>query len=163
MIDDCRRGCKMIIPTREEITLYNNKTEELDRIINTHLEKNEYEQIIHLFDDRETQILTFKNSRAYVLQIIARLIKYEMDLTGKTSFESRNTAQMIHIFRTVSLYLRRLEFDFPEDLQLELWHYSEQEKLSMELLIGILMNNTKLVQKQKILDRLKKIIGERYE
>ena len=153
----------MIIPTHEEITLYNNKTKELERIINTHLEKNEYEQIILLFDDQETKILTSKNSRAYVLQIIAHLIKYEMDLTGKTSFANRNTAQMIYIFRTVSLYLRRLEFGFPEDLQRELLHYSEQEKLSVELLIGILMNNTKLVHKQIIIDRLQKMIGERYE
>ena len=154
---------KMIIPTREEIALYNKKTDELERIINAHLSNKEYEQIVLLFSDKETQVLTFKNSRAYIFQIIARLIKYETDLTSKTSFENRDISQIARIYRTVSLYLRRLEFDFPTELQMELLNYFEHENLSLELLIGIIMNNTKLVHKQKIIDRLSKLIGDRYE
>ena len=87
----------MVIPTYEEIESYNIKSEELDKKINAYLKENNYASIYLLFDNRETQILTFKNQRAYMLQIMANLIKYETDSIGNTSFKGRDTSEIIRI------------------------------------------------------------------
>jgi len=151
---------KMIIPTYEEIESYNEKSKELDKMINSYLEKNEYESIYQIFDDKEMQLLTYKNQRAYLLKIIARLIKYETELTGKTSFAGRNTSESIRIYRIISLYLRRIEFAFPINLQKELLIYARKERISLELLIGIIMNNTKIIKKEEIIAQLSRLIGD---
>ena len=151
---------KMIIPSYEEIKVYISKSEELDRKINIYLENSEYEFIYTLFDDKEICLLTNKNQRAYLLWIIARLLKYEIDSTGETSLKGRNTSEIIRIYKIISLYLRRIEFAFPIDLQKELLIYLQQEKVSLELLIGIIMNNTKIIHKEEIITQLSRLVGE---
>ena len=154
---------KMIIPTYAEIESYNKKSEELDKRINAYLEKSEYESIYHAFDDKEMQLLTYKNQKAYLLQIIARLIKYEIDSTGKTSFDGKNTSEIIRIYRIASLYIRRIEFAFPIEHQKELLLFLQQERISLELLIGIIMNNTKIIHKKEIIEQLSRLIGDENE
>lgn len=149
----------MVIPTYEEIESYNIKSEELDKKINAYLKENNYASIYLLFDNRETQILTFKNQRAYMLQIMANLIKYETDSIGNTSFKGRDTSEIIRIYRIISLYLRRIEFNFPSDLQKELLIYLHQEKVSLELVIGIIVNNSKIIHKKEIITQLSELVG----
>lgn len=153
----------MIIPSYEEIELYNTKSEQLDKKINTYLNENDYASIFLLFNNKETLLLTYKNQRAYMLQIVSSLIKYEIDSTGYTSFEGRDTSEIIRIYRIISLYLRRIEFEFPTDLQKELLIYLHQEKVSLELVIGIIVNNTKIIHKKEIITKLSELIGEENE
>jgi len=150
----------MIIPSYEEIKGYISKSEELDKKINAYLENSEYESIYNLFTDKEICLLTYKNQRAYLLRIIACLLKYEIDSVGETSLKGRNTSEIIRIYKIISLYLRRIEFAFPIDLQEELLIYLQQERISLELLIGIIMNNTKIVHKEEIITQLSRLVGE---
>ena len=153
----------MVIPTYEEIESYNTKSGELDKKINAYLRENDYASLYSLLDNKETQLLTYKNQRAYMLRIITQLIKYEIDSTGNTSFEGRNTSEIIRIYKNISMYLRRIEFNFPIDLQKRILIYMREEKVSIELVIGIIMNNTKIVHRKEIINKLSELIGEENE
>ena len=148
----------MIIPTHDEIKQFNIEAEKLEKIVNNLLRQKAYDQLVKRFENKEAKILACKNQKIHLLEIMVRLIQYEIVNTGRTSLEGKDATQIIRIYQIVSLYLRRIEFDFPVNLQQELLLYLNQEGISLELLVGIIMNNTKIVHKQKIIKCLSGLI-----
>ena len=153
----------MIIPTHEEIAQINDKAELLEKTINSLLFDEKYDQIVKLFEEPETNEIVNKNQNIYILQLMICLIDYEIKLTGKTSLKGKDTTQLIRCYRIISLFLRRLEFDFPLELQRDIIDYMRSEGISEDLVIGIISVNPRILQKQKVTKRVNELAGEIYE
>ena len=153
----------MKIPTFEEISTINQRATELEKIIDNCLELKEYDQILNLLSLNENMAIAGNNQRIYILYIMFQLMALEIESSGTTSLEGKTVSQIIRNYRILTLYLRRIEFDFPTEQQLEILEYIKQERLSLELLIGIVIKNSVIIQKQKIINTLSELVGNYYE
>ncbi len=153
----------MIIPTHDEIVTVISQASKLEKTINDLLEKEEYEGIMDIFAKPEIAKVIGRNQNIYILSIMTRLIMVEIKKTGKTSLQGKNTSQIIRIYKILTLYLRRIEFNLPINLQAEIVDYIKQEKLSLPIVVGIISNNSVIIQKQAILDCLAIWWGKVYE
>ena len=149
----------MIIPTYEEIKESNSKALQLENQTNDLLKTRNYNEIIRIFSDKGVHELAGKNQSIYILMIMFHLMEYEINNTGKTTLEGKNTTQIIRIYRLLSLYLRRIEFDFLMEEQREILEYINQERIGLEIVLGIISNNTSIIQKQKVADGFSRIIA----
>ena len=145
----------MKIPTFEEISSINKSASELEDSINKYLEKKEYGQIF--------KTIAGSNQRIYILYMMFQLMALEIELSGKTSLEGKTVSQIIRNYQILTLYLRRIEFDFPNDLQMEVLEYLKQEKVGLKIVVGIVNQNQVILQKQKVIDRLREMVGSYYE
>ena len=153
----------MKIPTFEEISTINQRATELEKIIDNCLEMKEYDQILNLLSLNENMAIAGNNQRIYILYIMFQLMALEIESSGTTSLEGKTVSQIIRNYQILTLYLRRIEFDFPTEQQLEILEYIKQERLSLELLIGIVTKNSVIIQKQKIINTLSELVGNYYE
>ena len=153
----------MKIPTQEDIYLVNQKASKLEEIMDMHLKAKEYAQIFNLLSTEENKTIAGNNQRIYILYIMFQLMALEIELSGKTSLEGKNVSQIIRNYQILTLYLRRIEFDFPNDLQIEILDYLKQEKVSLKIVTGIVTKNEVIIQKQKVINRLSEMVGSYYE
>ena len=153
----------MKIPTFEEISSINKSASELEDSINKFLEKKEYGQIFNILSSKDNKTIAGSNQRIYILYMMFQLMALEIELSGKTSLEGKTVSQIIRNYQILTLYLRRIEFDFPNDLQMEVLEYLKQEKVGLKIVVGIVNQNQVILQKQKVIDRLREMVGSYYE
>lgn len=153
----------MIIPSHDELKEVMHKAVDFEIEINDFLVKRDYAKIMDRFKQQEIKEILGRNQRIYILSIMIRLIVVEIEKSGKTTLEGRDTSQLIRLFRILTLYLRRIEFDFPYNLQNEIVNYIKQEKIGLPIVIGVIANNSVIIQKQKIFDSLGIWWRETYE
>jgi hypothetical protein len=153
----------MIIPTHDELAEVMIRATEFEREINDLLEKGEYNTILDRFKHDDIKSIAGRNQRIYILSIMIQLIVMEIDKTGTTSLAGRNTSEIIRIYKILTLYLRRIEFDLPADTQNDIVNYIKQERLSLPIIVGIISNNSIIIQKQKVFDSIGTWWGKIYE
>ena len=149
----------MIIPTKEEITIINKKAEEIKNKINLILSKKDYANIISLLSEEENHQIITHNTEIYILYLCSKAMEKEMySSVDKLLFEGRNVDEVIRLYRVLSLYLRRIEFDLPLEYQKEMVRYIINEKISIVSVVEIIKNNSIILQKEKVFDGFKKLI-----
>lgn len=153
----------MKIPTYEEIFTVNQRASVLEETINRHLISKEYDQIFSLLSLEDNRAIAGSNQRIYILYMMFHLMALEIESSGTTSLEGKSVSQIIRHYQILTLYLRRIEFDFPNNLQIEIMEYLSQEKIGLKIVVGIVNKNDVIIQKQKVINRLTEIVGNYYE
>ncbi len=145
---------KMKILSHDEMFVIKAEAEKLEERINLLFLNREYEPLYEILSSSENKKLAERNQHIYILYIMFQIIFGELNNKGKSCLEGKTTGQLIRIYRILTLYLRRIELDFPEEKQIEMAEYIEQEKLSFETIVGIISKNVTIVYKQKVIDRI---------
>lgn len=153
----------MIIPTHDELAEVMIRATEFEREINDLLERGQYGEILDRFKHDDIKSIAGRNQRIYILSIMIQLIIMEITKTGKTTLEGSDISRLVRIFKILTLYLRRIEFDLPIEQQMEIVEYVKQEEISLPIVVGVISNNSVIIQKQKIFDNLSTWWGKVYE
>ena len=151
----------MNIPTYEEISIINEKSScllnQIDSIIVEEFDFSELEKILLL---EENQKLSRWNNDIYFLYLISEIVKDEInDNVDRTLFSGRNVKEAIRVFRILTLYLRRIEFDFPSEEKKEIVNYILQEKISLTAVLGVIKKNTIILEKEKVINGFKETLA----
>lgn len=149
---------KMKILSHDEMLEIKAEAEKLEESINLHFINKEYESLYEILSSSENKKLAERNQHIYILYIMFQIFFGELNTKGKSCLEGKTTAQLIRIYRILTLYLRRIELDFPEGKQIEIAEYIVQEKLSFETIVGVITKNVTLVHKQKVIDGIRRFI-----
>ena len=149
----------MTIPTYEEAAQIQLEAEKIEEDINELLYKKEYDLVIRKMNATDTLEISHNNQRIYILYIMTNLIDCEIKAKGFTTLENKNTSQIIRIYKILSLFYRRMEFEFSAEEQKEIMDFIKHENIiSAEILLGVIQNNIYIINKQKVIANLSKIL-----
>ena len=120
------------------------------------------EAIVTLCDklrSKEWEILFENDAELYILQFMGVIAQEEMEKgIEPTVFSGRTYHQTLVLFRRTVLYLRRLEFGLPEELQRELLDHIDREEMSLIAILGIIYSETYFYQKRHLVDSFFKLL-----
>ncbi len=152
----------MIIPKRDEIKKIQGYASEIEKQINSCLaEKVNYSEIIKILSSEKVQEILGKNQNIYILYIMSKVLEFELNQNvPRTVFDGRNTRDIIRLYRILTLYLRRLEFDFSKEYKMETIEYILSEKISMVAVMAIINNNNIIIHKERVISELQNILSE---
>lgn len=152
----------MIIPTHEEMLSVNTKSIEIkNRINDIVLAGNvKIEDLEVILRQEETRRLAGMNQDIYLICLISEIYREEKRQgEEKSIFDNRNIDEAIRVYRILSLYLRRIEFDFPMEQKSEIINYILNEKLSITAVFVVIMSNMAIIQKEKVINGFKEILS----
>ncbi len=150
----------MEIPTYEEMLIANEKSKEIEHRIDIAFFNKEYKELEEILKREETQILAGKNQRIYLIYLISEIVAEEINQNvGRNLLEGRKVDEAIRVYRILSLYLRRIEFDFPTEQKNEIVIYILQEKISITAVLGVIRTNTSIIQKDKVVNGLRAVLN----
>lgn len=147
------------IPSRDEITAIHagagNVRNEIDRM----LEKGRpYAEICDFIRTQSRELAAWDQSM-HILNRMASIAAIELEAqVDRYLFAGRTTEQIIRLYRRTVLYLRRIEFDLPTELQQAGIDYIKSEQISIFALYGIIQSTRILFCKEIIWERLQKYI-----
>ncbi len=150
----------MIIPTHESV----QKTRQQASLIKDQVSKllgqrSNYPEIISLLAKDDAASLSLSDQDIYILRIISETVSLEMENnTGYLLFDNRSIEELITLYKTLSLYLRRIEFDLPDDLKAEVLDYILKEKISVIAVVSVIQNNMSIVDKDKVTDGIMNLL-----
>lgn len=122
------------------------------------IENECYIEVTDLLDQEESRELAGKDAELFVLEIMNNIQKQEQKL-GKTGiFCDRKVHEVVDIYEQIVLFLRRIEFDFPEEYQNELLCYMVQQKLSWICVVGVAQGNPYILDKEKVINKFLKMM-----
>lgn len=149
----------MKIPTYEEISMINEGAYNLRQQIDDKIKKkSDISQIIQLFSNERIQEIAVKNQSIYILYIVSRIVETEIrEGVGRNLFDDRTTDEVIKVYKRLTLYLRRIEFSFPQELQREIIDYVLREKISVVAILAVINKNESIIQKEKVIKGLNDI------
>ena len=75
-------------------------------------------------------------------------------------FVGRTVKEIIQLYRMLSLYLRRIEFDLPLEYRREIVDYIISEKISTEAVLAVIQMNKSIICKDEVTDGLRKLLNE---
>jgi hypothetical protein len=151
-----------LIPTYQEIAKINREAELLENEVNELLKQRGtgLDAIDCLLDSKALEIASY-NQRIYILRILAQIGRIEIERgERKTIFLNRNTDELITLYRVMILYLRRIEFDFPDEYVNEIAGYIITEKISAIAIVGIIDSARSIILKNKVRKGVIKILGD---
>ena len=152
----------MKIPTYQEMIKINNESEVLEKKINLLLEQpNGSEQVIDLLLKRDVYDIALRNQRIFILIILAHVGKDEIaNKERRQLFHNRKIDDLISLYQTLILLLRRIEFDFPSDYSVKAAEYIFSEQISATAVMGIIDGANIIIQKEKVRDGIIQILSE---
>ncbi|MCR5849034.1 MAG: hypothetical protein K6G75_13095 [Lachnospiraceae bacterium] len=150
----------MFIPTYEEMSTINEKALKIEKSIESLLsDKRDYDEIEKILSRDEIQEIALRNQRIYIFYSIFDIFVEEKNQNVDcTLLDYRTIDEAINVYKILSLYLRRIEFDLPEIQKNEIISYILRERISMVAVMGIIKSNKRIIQKEKIINGLKEIL-----
>lgn len=143
------------IPTRGEITAFHIRAREVQNEADRMLANGEHYMEVCRFLLKEGDEVSAWDQSMYILTLLAAIAEIESKMQAdRYLFEGRTTAQLIRLYRRTVLYLRRIEFDLPAELQREGVDYMLAEQISIPALYGMIRSTRVLQQKEIITERL---------
>lgn len=144
----------MVIPDREEYLRIDKECEMVKAQIQKLVHKQTlegFEALCSLLKDENIDALCEKDRDLFVLKRMSMILEQEL-LNGEERllFENRSIDDVIEVYETVVLYLRRIEFDLPVELQICLLEYIQEQQLSMICILGIIQAAPYIYRKQKV-------------
>ena len=152
----------MIIPTYEEMLAVNTLSKEIEKKIDIILAGDgDFDKVVEIVKQKETQEIITRNQRIYLIYLISEIVLEEKaQNSSRTLFDNRSVDEAIGVFRKLTLFLRRIEFDFPVEQQKEIIYYILQEKISVTAVLGIIKLNKTIVHKDKVINGFINILGK---
>ena len=130
----------------------------LDRLLQQPLG---YKKAIEFLLSSQLQSLIEKNQNIYILHIMAIIANWEMSQNVEHHlFAGRTVKEIIQLYRMLSLYLRRIEFDLPLEYRREIVDYIISEKISTEAVLAVIQMNKSIICKDEVTDGLRKLLNE---
>ena len=149
----------MIIPTYEEMLAVNTLSKEIEKKIDIILAGDgDFDKVVEIVKQKETQEIITRNQRIYLISEI--VLEEKAQNSSRTLFDNRSVDEAIGVFRKLTLFLRRIEFDFPVEQQKEIIYYILQEKISVTAVLGIIKLNKTIVHKDKVINGFINILGK---
>lgn len=150
----------MKIPTHEDVLQTRERAAAVKGSIAALLpDRSRYNEIIDMLSEPANEELSLHDQDIYILRIIAQTVKLELESnTRYVLFDGRSINDLVTLFRTLSLYLRRIEFDFPPELQKEILDYILKEKLSVIAIVSVIQNNMSIINKDKVTEGIKSLL-----
>ncbi len=151
----------MIVPTNEYVKGNREKASRLMAKTDLLLRNpSKYGEAISLLSQEDSKELAVHDQRIYMLYIISQIVSTEIDNNiPNVLFNGRNCDQLIRLYRILTLYLRRIEFNLPSDLSSEINSYIRSENISIIAVLGVLQNNFSILDKDKVCVDLVPILG----
>ena len=151
-----------MIPTHQDIKQINIEAELLENKVNELLmRQGTYSGAMDLLLDSKASEIASYNQRIYILRILAQIGKIELERGEKKMlFHNRTTDDLITLYRTMVLCLRRIEFDFPGEFLNEIADFIVSENLSAIAIVGIIDSARVIIQKDKVRKGIVKILGD---
>ena len=152
----------MELPKFEEIKKINkqaiNVEESLNRIL---AQSSGCYHAVDILLNPDVKELALKNQRIFILVILAHVVKREIqEHETKVLFEGRSVDELIILYQKMILYLRRIEFGFPDEYLPEIAEYIISERISATAVFGIIDGSEIIIRKEKIRTEIIKIIGD---
>lgn len=159
----------MIIPNKEECIQGDMHAAQIERTVDelsADGTDESYHNICKLLDDEESINVAMKNQRIFILETLGTILRAELEKQIRPNiFEGRNTTELVALYKKTVLLLRRIEFDFPHEYQMELFNHIIRERISVLAVVGIIQSCSCLVDKDKIRNGLVEVLrfGENNE
>lgn len=159
----------MVIPNRDECIQSDMLAARIEKSVDelsADASDEAYHNICYLMDEGETVSVAMKNQRIFILETFGTILRTELEKQIRPNiFEGRNTTKLITLYKKTVLLLRRIEFDFPLEYQMELFHHINRERMSILAVVGIIQSCNCLVDKNKIRNGLVEVLrfGENNE
>ena len=151
----------MIVPTHEYVKSNREKASRL--IAKTDLllkNPSNYGEVISLLSQEDSKELAVHDQRIYMLYIISQIVSAEIDNNiSNVLFTGRNCDQLIRLYRILTLFLRRIEFNLPSVLSSEINSYIRTENISIIAVLGVIQNSFSILDKDKVCADLVPILG----
>lgn len=146
----------MKIPSKEEMIESKEKANAVKERIVSLLEtgtEESYKDLCTFMGNQEIINLSAKDRDLYILEIMSNIQRQEMEMNTENSiFMGRNIQELTDLYQRTVFYLRRLEFDFPKELQQEIVPYIMEQRLSMVCILGIIQGSKYIYAKEKTLN-----------
>ena len=152
----------MAIPTREE-SVQSDKLacqieDKIEALLVGATEENYY-NICKLLDEEESVDISTKNQRIYILEMLGTILRAELQKgINPHIFVKRSIDDLISLYKKTVLLLRRIEFDFPLEYQMEIYEFIVEEQISLLAIVGIIQSSKILIDKDKIRNGLVELL-----
>lgn len=109
------------------------------------------EALCTFLESKAVEELFTEDTELYILQFLAAIAREETRAgVMPTVFSGRTYEQVLTLYRRMVLFLRRLEFGLPEELQRELLSYLEKEEISFQAVLGVIYAEEYFYHKQEL-------------
>lgn len=157
----------MQIPSREQCLENTAKAQLIEEKLNDLFKKDTAESYIEacdLLDREDTFEIAKQNQRIYILTIISIILRAEVENKIDNNIcRRRSVDQIIEIYKAMVILLRRIEFDFPMELRMDILNVMESENISRLAAIGIINGSVILFQKEKLMQGLVALLEKENE
>ena len=137
----------------------NNRADRLEKLIDSLLVEGKCFEAVNLLQKDKNIELAGYNQKIYILYVLSRIERNEMsEDVSRLIFEGRSVQEIIKLYRIIGLYLRRIEFDFPLEYQIDFLNFILEEQISIFAIISIINCNTSIIQKDKVINGFKQIL-----
>lgn len=120
-----------------------------------------YIEACDLLDSENCTEIAQQNQRIYILTIISVILRAEVkDGIVYNICRGRSIDEIIEIYKVLVMLFRRIEFDLPEELCMDILEIISNENISMMAAIGIVQSSTSLIAKEKIRQGLINLISQ---
>lgn len=147
----------MEILKKQEYQQIKNDAKKIKYKINSLLKEKKYVNVCKILDEKWVFELSGKNAELFVLQIMKNIQIQEQTMGMRGIFYNRNINEIVDIYESMVLLLRRIEFDFPQEYQEELLYYMNERNLSWVCAIGVIQGAPYLLAKEEVIDKVQKI------
>lgn len=157
----------MQIPSREQCLENTAKAQIIEEKLNDLFKKDTAESYIEacdLLDREDTFEIAKQNQRIYILTVISIILRAEVENKIDNNIcRRRSVNQIIEIYKAMVILLRRIEFDFPMELRMDILNVMESENISRLAAIGIINGSVILFQKEKLMQGLVALLEKENE
>ena len=125
------------------------------------LKANRFDDVATLLLSEGVGSLSLLNRDIYILRIMSQIYLLEKGKSiDRGIFERRNVKDIIRLYRITSLFLRRLEHNFPIEKQKEVISYIVNKGISTEAIWGIIQYNSSIINKDRVIDQLRTVMEQ---
>lgn len=120
-----------------------------------------YIEACDLLDGTECSEIAKQNQRIYILTIISVILRAEVkEGIDNNICRGRTIDEIIELYKVMVMLFRRMEFDMPSDLCMDILEVIRNQNISMMAAIGIVQSSTSLIDKEKIRKGLISLISQ---
>lgn len=146
----------MALLSCEQYKEINQIINHLENQIDMALSQKDYALASKIISSEEVVSYSSHSSTLYTLRILNVIYLEELHQEiNNHIFLDRNISQLIQTYIQLCFYLRRLEFDFPIELQKELISFIANEKLSFVCIIGTIKQSIYIYSKDLVLNQFR--------
>lgn len=154
----------MQIPSREQCIENSINADAIEKQVMQLLMYDKPERYIEacdLLDSNKCSEIAKHNQRIYILTIISVILRAEVkEGIDNNICRGRTIDEIIELYKVMVMLFRRMEFDMPSDLCMDILEVIRNENISMMAAIGIVQSSTSLIDKEKIRKGLISLISQ---